>query len=144
MRISLFILLLSGFSVSAQGFAPAPDVSLPDNTPKIVFEIIDLCGCGQEAHYAGGITALHTFIKQNIAFPSDMQWGDRKRLRVYVQFIVERDGSLSNVHVIKTELPEANEYILAVFGKMKNWIPGEINCTPERTRMRIPISLVLL
>lgn len=143
MRISLFLALLSGFSVFAQDFAPPPDVKLPDTSPRIVFEITETCGCGQETHYAGGLVALHSFIKKNISFPYDMNWRNTEHVQTYVQFIVERDGSLSDVHVIRTDFPEANEYILAAFGKMKNWIAGEVNCVPARTRMRIPISLVL-
>ena len=143
MRISLFLVFLSGFSLLAQDFAPPPNVDLPNTVPKIKAQIIDVCGCGQETHYAGGTAALHKFIINNISFPNDMDWGNIEHARTYVQFIVERDGSLSNVQVIRTDFPEANEYILAAFGKMTNWVAGEVDCRAARTRLRIPISLIL-
>lgn len=144
MRILLLLLIItSGFSSFGQGFAPEMDTSSPNTAPKIKLEIIDMCGCGQETHYAGGIAALHKFINENISFPDDMDWGNIEYVRTYVQFIVERDGHLTNVEVVRTNFPEADEYILAAFGKMKNWVAGEIDCMAARTRLRIPISLVL-
>lgn len=143
MRISLFLVFLSGFSVFAQDFAPAPDTSLPDTAPKIKAELIEFCGCGQETHYAGGHAALFTFINSNISFPPDVNWGDLQKVRAYVEFVVERDGSLSDIHVIWTNFPEMDEHLLSVFRKMTNWVAGEYRCIAVRTNVRVPISLIL-
>jgi protein TonB len=101
------------------------------------------CGCGMETHYAGGSKALSAFVNDHIALPSDINWGNTSHVRTYVEFVVEKDGSLSNVQVILTNFPEINEFILSVFNSMTNWVAGEYSCETVRTYVRVPISLVI-
>lgn len=141
MRLTLLFLLCSSFTLFSQDLTPpAEDSDIGTKTfPVAIWE----CGCGMETHYAGGSPALRKFVNDHINLPSDIQWGDTKRVRTYVQFIVEKDGSLSDVHVIRTNFPEINEHILGVFDNMSNWIAGEYDCKATRTRVRVPISVLI-
>lgn len=142
MRLTLFFILVSYSTLFAQEIVPPPVMDLPDNRPKIKVEIIDLCGCGLETHYAGGIAALSAFVNKHISL-KDVRWGNTERVRAYVEFVVEKDGSLTNLHVIRTNFPEIDENILAVFRKMTNWIAGEEKCFPHRTNVRVPVSVIV-
>ena len=141
MRITLFLVFLSGFSLFAQDFAPPPAVKSPDSSPKLLVEIIDICGCGLETHYAGGHSALSSFVNDKIVIPNDINWGNIQRVRAYVQFIVEKDGSLTDIHILHTNFSDLDEAILAVFHQMTNWIAGEYDCIVQRERVRVPITV---
>ncbi|MDG1331579.1 MAG: hypothetical protein P8P74_04570 [Crocinitomicaceae bacterium] len=144
MRLTLFLIVFANCSIFAQELAPPPTAKTPSvASPKIRHEVIDLCGCGWETHYAGGSRALSSFVNEHIQLPSNVNWGNLTRVRAYVQFVVEKDGSMSDLRVIHTNFPEINEVILSVFKKMRNWVAGEYHCETVRTNVRVPISLVI-
>ena len=142
MRLTLLLIIFSVFSVFSQDLAPAPDVGSPSLSALQIApaEIWD-CGCGMETHYAGGGKALSAFVNDHIDLPSDINWGNTSLVRTYVEFIVEKDGSLSDIQIIHTNFPEANEYILSVFRNMTNWVAGEYRCETVRTNVRVPVLL---
>lgn len=115
MRLTLFLIVLSNFSIFAQDLAPPLAVNPPDNIPNVQVEIINFCGCGLETHYAGGSAALSAFINDHIELPTDINWGNISRVRTYVEFIVEKDGSLSDIQVVRTNFPETNQIITSIF-----------------------------
>ncbi|MFK7787834.1 MAG: hypothetical protein AB8B56_22115 [Crocinitomicaceae bacterium] len=141
MRLTLLLLICSSLTVLAQDFTPPQVDSNEDSNvfPVVIWE----CGCGMEAHYAGGSPALSKYVNEQINLSSDIQWGNTTRVRAYVQFIVEKDGSLSGIHVSRTNFPETNESILNVFYGMTNWIAGEYDCKSTRTRVRVPVCLTV-
>lgn len=144
MRITLFLVFLSGFSLFAQDFAPPPAVRLPDQAPMLKrTDFNSHCGCGRDPHYLGGRNALSAFISENISFPSDMNWGGVQRVRAYVQFIVEKDGSLTNLHVIHSSFSDTDVYILDVFRKMTNWVADEYGCSLRPTYIRVPVTIII-
>lgn len=142
MRLTLFLIIFSHFSIFSQELAPPPTVNTPNPAPILPVAIWE-CGCGMEAHYAGGSKALKRYVNEHIVLPSNIQWGDVSRVRAYVQFVVEKDGSLSDIRVIHTNFSEVNEFILSAFQGMNNWIAGEHECRSVRTRVRVPVSLVI-
>lgn len=142
MRLTLFYIFVSCSTLFAQEVVSPLVMDIPDNRPKINVEIIDLCGCGLETHYAGGITALSAFVNERISL-KNVRWGDTERVRAYVEFVVEKDGNLTNLHIIRTNFPEIDENILAVFRQMTNWIAGEEKCFPHRTNVRVPVSVIV-
>ncbi|PHR35456.1 MAG: hypothetical protein COA38_02020 [Fluviicola sp.] len=145
MRISLFLVFLSGFSLFAQDFVPPPNIAIPDTTHKIEFALLSHCYCGRPQYYIGGSAAISAFISKNISFPDEVNWGDVQYVRAYVRFIVEEDGSLTDIRVMRTNFPDINEHIVSVFRKMTNWVASEYGCSSERrlSYVRVPISLVL-
>lgn len=143
MRITLLLVLFQSFLSFSQELTSHPELSPSASAPKVNYEIIEICGCGRETHYAGGIRALQADIKNHLSFPSDFQWRDLKMLRAYVKFVIELDGSITGLEVIRTNFPDANEYILDAFQYMPNWIPGEENCLAEQAYVRVPITIWL-
>lgn len=72
-----------------------------------------------------------------------MKWGDLTQFRAYVEFMVDVDGSVSNLRIRKSMFEPANEYILNAFRDMPNWIPGEPDCDPINSYMRVPVTVHL-
>jgi protein TonB len=64
--------------------------------------------------------------------------------KVYVQFVVEKDGSLSNITIrMSSKNAELDQEAINVIKKMPNWIPGSIKGKSVRVKQTIPIIFSL-
>lgn len=94
-----------------------------------------------EPEFIGGELALMKFLKENLEFPY-LAKKDDVSSRVSLEFIIEKDGSLSNIKVLKCTEPGYGfeDESIRVLGIMPNWKPGKQNGYPVRTRFIIPIT----
>ena len=74
--------------------------------------------------FPGGEVALMEFISYNVRYPEDAQT-DGVQGRVWVQFMVEKDGSLTNVEVIRGVYRSLDAEAIRVVRAMPKWIPGQ-------------------
>ena len=92
--------------------------------------------------YPGGIEALLKFLSENIHYPEVASKAGVQG-RVLVNFIVEKDGTISNIHVIQ----KVNEYLDAeavrVVGAMPKWTPGMNDGKAVRVKYTVPITFRL-
>jgi TonB family protein len=97
-----------------------------------------------EAEYPGGPKALQIFINQNFKYPQNAIDSGIVG-RIYVSFIVEADGELTNFLIYKgiETCPECNEEALRIFRLMPKWIPAINDGKNIRSRMKVPINLTL-
>lgn len=63
--------------------------------------------------------------------------------RVYVQFIVEKDGSISNIEVVKGIGGGCDEEAVRVLGNAPAWKPGKQRGRPVKVKMTIPIFFTI-
>ncbi len=63
--------------------------------------------------------------------------------RVYVSFVVEKDGSITNVHVVKGMDEDYNERAIACVRKMPNWVAAEHGNEKVRSQVSLPIHFEL-
>ena len=95
-----------------------------------------------EAEFIGGAQALMKYIQTNIQYPPtsiDMN----EQGKVYLSFVVEPDGSISNVVVERGVSPDLDKEAKRVVRSMPNWKPGESKAKKSRTRCRLPINFQL-
>lgn len=112
----------------------------PDNEPAPEAPIIDYPD--KEAVFPGGAAAMQQFLASNIKYPEiAMELGEQGR--VFVEFIVNRDGSIEQVQILKGVSREIDQEARRVVRSMPKWEPGESNGEKVRTRCRIPINFVL-
>jgi len=92
--------------------------------------------------YPGGMNALMSFLSDNIIYPEE---AEEKGIegRVLITFIIEKNGSISNVEVAESVNPLLDKEAVRVVKTMKKWIPGKQNNEPARVRYTLPISFVL-
>ena len=92
--------------------------------------------------YPGGTNALMSFLSDNIIYPEE---AEEKGIegRVLITFIIEKNGSISNVEVAESVNPLLDKEAVRVVKTMKKWIPGKQNNEPARVRYTLPISFVL-
>ena len=91
--------------------------------------------------YPGGIEKMFEFIADNLRWPGD----DDSCIqgRVVVSFIVEKDGSLTDVKVIKSLDPAFDKEAVRVVKSMPKWEPGMWRGKPARIHYCIPIRFRL-
>lgn len=90
----------------------------------------------------GGDNEFRTWIAQHIVYPqSAIDMGLQGR--VYLQFVVEKDGSISNIKVVKSIDPELSKEAIRVLELSPKWNPGKIDGDPVRVLMNFPITFTL-
>jgi TonB family protein len=96
----------------------------------------------QVPEYPGGLTAFGAFLGANIKYPAEAR-KNKIQGRVIISFIVETDGSLSNVTLVRGIGYGADEEALRVIKLSPNWKPGTQNGTPVRVAYSVPIAFTL-
>lgn len=127
MRIPLLILLfLILFQSNAQN--DTLPKTIDSNNPQVKPYTEKL-----PAFVNGGDEGFNKFIKENIIIPS----GPKKSGTVYIRFIVETDGSISNVEVLKGKglSKSYDQAAIDVVSKSPKWSPGEQNGELRRVRI---------
>lgn len=96
----------------------------------------------EEPAYPGGVDSLYKTLNRHIRFP------ERERCdfegTVWVSFIVEPDGSISNIRLLKkVSLAYFNEEALRAASHLTNWIPGKCNGIAVPTLQYLPVRFRL-
>ncbi len=95
-----------------------------------------------EAQFNGGPEALQRWISLNVVYPAEaMKYLEKGK--VEVTFVVEEDGSITNVYVSKGVSVELDKEAIRVVKKMPKWIPGSEDGFLQRTRCKIPFVFSL-
>ena len=87
--------------------------------------------------FPGGIKNFYYFVGKNYRVPKD----DNLKGKVVVKFVVERDGSLSNMKIVRDIGAGTGKEAIRVLKKSPKWIPGEQDGKPVRCQYEIPISI---
>lgn len=92
-----------------------------------------------QPEYPGGYRAMVKLIGKNLTYP---RAAVKQKIHgvVYVQFIVERDGSISNIRTIKGISTECDREAERVVSLMPNWKPGQDNGENVAVRFVLPIN----
>ena len=114
--------------------APAPPRPAEENK---IHEIVE-----QMPSFPGGMSALMSWLSQNIKYPVIAAENGVKG-RVIVQFVVEKDGSITDVQVVKSVDPSLDKEAARVIKSMPHWIPGRQNGSPVRVRYTVPVTFKL-
>ena len=92
--------------------------------------------------FPGGMEAMIQFISSNIQYPADAQ-KQKVDGRVMVNFVVEKDGSITEVKVIKPTFPSLDAEAVRVVKAMPKWKPGYQRGQAVRVQFTMPINFSL-
>jgi TonB family protein len=95
-----------------------------------------------EPEYIGGEEAMQKWLQQNFVYP-DMSVEKGEQGKVYLKFVVEKDGKISNVEVIKGVSRNLDCEAKRLICLMPRWNPGEYNGMKVRSYFTIPINFEL-
>jgi len=109
--------------------------------PKVeenkIFEVVE-----QMPAYPGGQEALLKYLRDNIHYPT-VAAENGVQGRVVVGFVVEKDGSISDVNIMKGQDPSLDREAMRVVKSMPKWIPGKQNGSSVRVKYQVPVTFRL-
>ncbi len=95
-----------------------------------------------DPEFPGGLEALYKFITDNLNYPQ-LALENAIQGKVYVTFFVEKDGSVSNVRILRDIGGGCGKEAKRVVESMPKWIPGKQGGQVVRTQFNLPINFVL-
>ena len=109
----------------------------PKEEETKVFDVVE-----QMPQFPGGPQALFEYLSKNIKYPVVAEENGIQG-RVIVTFVVERDGSITDVKVAKSVDPSLDKEAMRVVKSMPHWIPGRQNGSPVRVKYTVPVTFRL-
>ena len=127
-----------GPMVSPPSTEVSPSITTPGATAETADnKIYDLGSVETSPEFSGGQKALSTFIASNLKYP---ETGEDAVGKVYLSFVVEKNGSLSDLKVIKGLAHGFDEEAIKVLKASPAWKPGIVAGHPVRTSFTLPIT----
>jgi TonB family protein len=114
----------------------------PANTEKIAFKEPVYTVVEKQPAYPGGDEARIAFLGQNIRYPEQAKKNGVQG-KVFVTFVVETDGSISNVKVLRGIGGGCDEEAVRVIKMMPKWSPGLQEGKAVRVQFNLPIKFTL-
>ena len=109
----------------------------PKEEEQKVFDVVE-----QMPSFPGGPSALFEYLSKNIKYPAVAEENGVQG-RVIVTFVVERDGSITDVKVVKSVDPSLDKEAIRVTKSMPHWIPGKQNGSAVRVKYTLPVTFRL-
>lgn len=157
LKLKLFILLVSCAYVSLQAqntivfddeiveeqprfnneIVSVPVVPVEDTTTEVIFKIVE-----EMPEFPGGEQALWKYMSQTV-YPDQARL-DKLQGTVYVEFLIGKDGAISNVRIVRSSNhPILDESAKNQVANMPNWTPGKQNGKPVTVQYLIPVKFKL-
>lgn len=114
--------------------APEPPKHVEENK---VFEVVE-----QMPKYPGGDAALMQYLTSHTNYPT-VAAENGVQGRVIVGFVVERDGSITDVKVLRSVDPSLDREATRVVKSMPKWTPGKQNGSTVRVKFQVPVTFRL-
>ena len=108
-----------------------------EDLSRKVFDVVE-----KMPSYPGGNAALQRWLRDNITYPAAAAENGVEG-RVIVAFVVETDGSVSDVRIARGVDPSLDREALSVVKRMPKWIPGMQNGSPVRVKFNVPVTFKL-
>lgn len=108
---------------------PSRDSIVDDD---LIFTVVE-----QLAEFKGGMEGLYDFVAKNIDYK---KINGKINGKVFAQFIIEKDGSVTNVEIIRSLHPDADTEVLRMINLMPPWKPGMQNGRPVRSKFVLPMT----
>lgn len=102
-----------------------------------VFEILE-----NPAEFPGGVDSLFLYLSNNLQYPKIARESDIQGT-VFVTFIVEKDGRISNIEILRGIGGGCDEEVVRVIKNMPKWIPGKLQKECVRQRYNLPVKFTL-
>ena len=122
--------------VKAESAEDTAQIKNVESTEK-TFEVVE-----QMPTFSGGDAALMKYLSENIKYPKAAEKAGEQG-RVVVNFIVEKDGAISNVNVVRSVTPTLDAEAVRVIKAMPKWVPGKQDGQSVRVKYNVPVSFRL-
>lgn len=111
--------------------------------PKVEAEQpVSIAMVEQKPEFPGGEAAMYKWLGENIVYPAAAS-EEGVQGRVVVEFVVGKDGSITNVRVVRPRHPALDKEALRVVKAMPKWMPGRNNGQPVKVTYTLPVTFRL-
>ncbi len=124
-------------AVSRKGSNTKVNVDEEEVAEAEIFSVVE-----ESPQYPGGEDAWQKFLVENFRYPEAAKEASVQGT-VYVTFVVEKDGSITEPVVLRGIGAGCDEEALRVIKQMPRWIPGKQRGKPVRVRFNIPVKFTL-
>jgi len=108
-----------------------------EEDPNKIFTAVE-----KEPGFVGGIEKFYKYLQNNIHYPAVAKENNVQG-KVFVTFVVEKDGSLTDIKVVRGIGSGCDEEAMRVLKNSPRWTPGIQNGRPVRVQYTMPISFTL-
>lgn len=105
-------------------------------------KIFDFVSTDTPPTFPGGMPKFYQYLARNVKYPAAAVKNNVQG-KVFLSYIVEKDGKLTEIKVIKGVSPELDKEAVRVMQNSPKWIPGKVKGAPVRVKYSIPISFKL-
>lgn len=125
------------FSIQGKTATNSRMIKTPMVDEDGIFQVVD-----KMPEFPGGVNALMSYLKENIRYPEEAKLAGIKG-RVTVQFVVNADGSLTNILKLRGVDPSLDAEALRLIASMPTWKPGMQDGQPVAVRYTVPVTFRL-
>lgn len=108
------------------------------NEESVYNEVNEIDKVDEKPSFPGGESAMKSYLNSNVKYP-DVAQENGVQGRVIVESIIEKDGSMSDVKVIRSVDPSLDREALRVVKAMPKWTPAKLKEIPVRTKCTTPV-----
>lgn len=134
MKRIVILLTISTLVLSVYSQKLAVPCTTTDTSDNPVYTVVETMPA-----FPGGDSALIKFLRQNIHYP-ELARESRIQGTVYVTFILEKDGKVSNVRILRGIGGGCDEETMRVIKLMPPWNPGKCGNNAVRVQMNMPVK----
>ncbi|WP_166925374.1 energy transducer TonB [Flavobacterium poyangense] len=100
--------------------------------------VYNTAGIDIKPEFPGGIEAFNKYVEQNFKIPNT---NTALKGKIYATFIIEKDGSLSDIKILRDIGYETGKEAIRVLKGAPKWIPGKANNKLVRVLYSLPVSV---
>ena len=123
--------------ITDEPIAPKMETGTTVQEPDAVLTLVE-----EMPEFPGGSEALFAYMGKQTRYPEDAKEAGVQG-KVFLSFVVELNGSISNVQVLRGAYPSLDQEAIRVVKAMPSWSPGKQNGKPCRTKYNLPFAFVL-
>ena len=112
-------IVVVGYAPEEEKKQPVAKEEVKQTEEEVIFQVVE-----QMPEFPGGMSEAMMFLAKNIKYPVAAQQAKIEG-RVIVQFVVGKDGSISDVHTVRSVSPELDAEAIRVVSMMPKWNPGK-------------------
>ncbi|MBJ7429150.1 MAG: energy transducer TonB [Bacteroidia bacterium] len=135
MKTLIYLIILFVCLNSNTLYAQNPNVEA-DSTEEVLIE------AEQMPSFIGGEDSLYSFLRQRLVYPQLAKENGIEG-KVIVRFIVEKNGKLTNIEVLRKMGWGCDEEAIRILKLSPNWIPGKMRGKAVRVKYTLPINFRL-
>ena len=107
-----------------------------DESERVIFTVVE-----QTSEFPGGVAKLNEFLASNIKYPAQARETGTQGI-VYVTFVVEKDGSITDIKVLRDIGSGCGEEAIRVVKMMPKWKPAKQRGKAVRQQFNLPVRFV--